>query len=64
MSGPDREKLRSGSAEATTALSRQGRYQHVRDNLQVKQVRIAEGERFVICYNPEPAEPTPRCARS
>jgi len=25
------EKLRSGSAEATAALSRQGRYQHVRD---------------------------------
>ena len=30
------EKLRSGSAEATAALSRPGRYQHVRDNLQVK----------------------------
>ena len=50
------EKLRSGSAEATAALSRQGRYQHVRDNLQVKEVRIAEGERFVICFNPEQAE--------
>jgi hypothetical protein len=50
------EKLRSGSTEATTALSRQGRYQHVRDNLQVKEVRIAEDERFVICYNPEQAE--------
>ena len=50
------EKLRSGSAEATAALSRQGRYQHVRDNLQVKEVRIAEDERFVICFNPEQAE--------
>ena len=50
------EKLRSGSAEATAALSRQGRYQHVRDNLQVKEVKIAEDERFVICYNPEQAE--------
>ena len=50
------EKLRSGSAEATAALSRQGRYQHVRDNLQVKEVRIADDERFVICYNPEQAE--------
>jgi hypothetical protein len=50
------EKLRSGSAEATAALSRQGRYQHVRENLQVKQVRIAEDERFVICYNPEQAD--------
>jgi hypothetical protein len=50
------EKLRSGSAEATAALSRQGRYQHVRDNLQVKEVKIAEDERFVICYNPEQAD--------
>jgi transposase len=50
------EKLRSGSAEATAALSRQGRYQHVRDNLQVKEVRIDDDERFVICYNPEQAE--------
>jgi hypothetical protein len=50
------EKLRSGSAQATAALSRQGRYQHVRDNLQVKEVRIAEDERFVICFNPEQAD--------
>jgi IS4 transposase len=50
------EKLRSGSTEATAALSRQGRYQHVRDNLQVKEVKIATDERFVICYNPEQAE--------
>ena len=50
------EKLRSGSAEATAALSRQGRYQHVRDNLQVKEVKIATDERFVICFNPEQAE--------
>jgi hypothetical protein len=50
------EKLRFGSAEATAALSRQGRYQHVRDNLQVKEVRIADDERFVICYNPEQAD--------
>jgi hypothetical protein len=50
------EKLRSGSAEATAALSRQGRYQHVRDNLQVKEVKIAEDERFVVCYNPEQAD--------
>ena len=50
------EKLRSGSAEATAALSRQGRYSHVRDNLQVKEVKIAADERFVICFNPEQAE--------
>jgi len=50
------EKLRSGSAEADAALSRQGRYQEVAANLRVKEVRIAEHERFVICYNPEAAE--------
>jgi hypothetical protein len=50
------ERLRSGSAEATAALSRQGRYQQVADNLRVKEVRIADAERFVICYNPEQAD--------
>jgi Transposase DDE domain len=50
------ERLRSGSAEATAALSRQGRYQEVAGNLRVKEVRIAEDERFVICSNPEQAE--------
>jgi Transposase DDE domain len=50
------EKLRSGSAEADAALSRQGRYQDVAQNLRVKEVRIAEDERFVICFNPEAAE--------
>jgi Transposase DDE domain len=50
------ERLRSGSAEADAALSRQGRYQEVAGNLRVKEVRIAEDERFVICYNPDGAE--------
>src|SRR5919108_3311214 len=50
------EKLRSGSAEARAALSRQGRYQEVAGNLRVKEVRIAEDERFVICHNPDAAE--------
>jgi hypothetical protein len=50
------EKLRSGSAEAAAALSRQGRYKDVAGNLKVKEVRIAEDERFVICFNPEAAE--------
>jgi hypothetical protein len=49
------EKLRSGSAEAAAALSRQGRYQEVAANLRVKEVRIAEDERFVICFNPDGA---------
>jgi hypothetical protein len=50
------ERLRSGSAEAKAALSRQGRYQEVAANLRVKEVRISEHERFVICHNPEGAE--------
>jgi Transposase DDE domain len=49
------EKLRSGSAEAGAALSRQGRYQDVAANLRVKEVRISDDERFVICFNPEAA---------
>jgi hypothetical protein len=50
------EKLRSGSAEADAALSRQGRYKDVAGNLKVKEVKIADDERFVICFNPEAAE--------
>jgi hypothetical protein len=49
------EKLRSGSAEATAALGRAGRYQEVSQNLRVKEVKISEHERFVICHNPEAA---------
>jgi hypothetical protein len=50
------ERLRSGSAEATAALSRQGRYQVVADNLRVKEVRFSDADRFVVCYNPEQAD--------
>ena len=50
------EKLRSGSAEVKAALSRQGRYATVRDNMQVKEVSIGTDDRFVICYNPAQAE--------
>jgi len=51
------EKLRSGSADAKTALSRQGRYATVAGNLQVKQVNVddAAGDRFVVCFNPDEA---------
>ena len=50
------EKLRSGSPHVKAALSRQGRYQRVAGNLQVKEVRIADADdRFVICYNPDAA---------
>jgi hypothetical protein len=50
------EKLRSGSAEAAAALSRQGRYKTVAVNLQVKEVRVPEaGDQFIICFNPDQA---------
>jgi hypothetical protein len=50
------ERLRSGSADAQAALARPGRYKTVADNLQVKEVRIRDDERFVVCFNPEAAE--------
>ncbi len=50
------EKLRSGSPEVRAALSRQGRYKTVRDNLQVKEVNMGDdGDRFIICHNPDQA---------
>jgi transposase len=50
-------RMRGGNALVTQVLSRQGRYQQVRDNLRVKEVRL-EGtdQRFIICHNPEQAE--------
>jgi DDE family transposase len=51
------EKMRSDSPLVKAALSRQGRYQQVAGNMQVKEVKIAEADdRFVICYNPGAAE--------
>jgi hypothetical protein len=50
------EKLRSGSEEVKAALSRQGRYTEISGNMRIKQVRISDTERFVICHNPEAAE--------
>jgi hypothetical protein len=53
------ERLRDGTAEVAQVLSRQGRYQSVRDNLRVKEVRVGQGDaarRFVLCHNPERAE--------
>jgi hypothetical protein len=50
------EKLRSGSPEATAALARPGRYQDITYNLRVKEVKVSETERFVVCHNPEAAD--------
>ena len=52
-------KLRSGMAQTEAALSRQGRYRTIKDNLRVKEVRVGSGdsaERFIVCHNPAEAE--------
>lgn len=52
-------KLRSGMPETEQALSRQGRYRLVKDNLRVKEVRVGDGDaavRYVVCHNPAEAE--------
>ena len=53
------EKLRSGSPAAKAALARQGRYQHVADNMLVKEVHLPDStganDRFIVCFNPDQA---------
>ena len=50
------EKLRGDSAQAKAALARSGRYATIAGNLRVKEVNLGDGERFVICHNPEAAD--------
>jgi IS4 transposase len=53
------ERLRDGTADVAQVLSRQGRYQQVRDDLRVKEVKVGRGDaarRFVLCHNPEQAD--------
>jgi len=53
------EKMRDGAKDAQAALSRQGRYQQVRDNLRVKEVHVGAGDaakRFIVCHNPAEAD--------
>ncbi len=51
------ERMRDGSPDAAEALSRQGRYQDVRDNLRVKEVRLERSpdRRWIVCHNPDEA---------
>src|SRR5256885_13094035 len=50
-------RMRDGNPLVETVLSRQGRYQQVRDNLRVKEVRVDGSDgRFVICPNPQQAQ--------
>lgn len=53
------EKMRSGKPETEEALSKGGRYHRIRDNLQVKEILIGEGEgrrRLLLAFNPREAE--------
>lgn len=52
------ERLRSGKASTEAALSRPGRYQTVRENVEVKEVVVGDGEgrqRYILVRNPERA---------
>ncbi|MFG2045081.1 IS1634 family transposase [Dactylosporangium sp. NPDC048998] len=50
-------RMRDGNPLVEAVLSRQGRYQHVRDNLRVREVRLdGQDARFVICHNPDQAQ--------
>ncbi|MFG2836398.1 IS1634 family transposase [Streptomyces zaomyceticus] len=50
-------KMRETSKKADAVLARQGRYQKVRDNLRVKEVRLDgdPGRRWIVCHNPAEA---------
>ncbi len=51
--------IHRGGEVATEVVTRPGRYQHVAENLQVKEVVVGEGERrrrYVVCYNPQEAQ--------
>ncbi len=37
-------------------LSRAGRYRKVNENLYVKEVKLQNGKRYIVCYNPKEAE--------
>ncbi len=56
------QRMRDGNPAAQAALSRQGRYRSVRDNLRVKEVRLDQaaeqgtGVRWIVCHNPHEAE--------
>jgi hypothetical protein len=52
-------KMRSGMPQTEAALSRQGRYRTIKDNLRVKEVNVGDGDaaqRFIVCHNPAEAE--------
>ena len=53
------ERLGSGKADVRAVVARPGTYRHVRDNVEVKEVVIGDGEarrRYVVVRNPQEAE--------
>lgn len=47
--------IHTGGEVAKEVMSRPGRYQHIAENLQVKEVVVGDGERrrrYVVCHNP------------
>ena len=53
------ERMRSGQADIEQALARAGRFKSVRDNIEIKEIVIGDGEarkRFVLIRNPFEAE--------
>ncbi|WP_173297513.1 IS1634 family transposase [Thermanaeromonas sp. C210] len=53
------EKMRGGKDTVAEALARPGRYKTVRDNLEVKEVIVGDGEkrvRYILVRNPKEAE--------
>lgn len=50
-------RMRDGNPLVGQVLSRQGRYQQVKENLRVKEVTVESTDvRYIICHNPEQAE--------
>jgi hypothetical protein len=53
------EKLRSSQPEIEAALARAGRYQTVRENVEIKEIIVGDGEarrRFILIRNPREVE--------
>lgn len=52
-------KMRSGAEDVEAALSRPGRYHKIRDNIEIKEILVGEGERrqrYILVRNPKEAE--------
>jgi hypothetical protein len=58
-------RMRNGNPLTDTVLSRQGRYQQVRDNLRVKEVAVDDTDvRYIVCSTPNRPNATAPSART